>query len=56
MGQPKVEEGPFEYLGQSDRGVILFRRLWIRELTALAEGLPLKHWQVPSELATQSGA
>jgi 5,5'-dehydrodivanillate O-demethylase len=56
MGQPRVEEGPFEYLGQSDRGVILFRRLWIRELTALAEGRPLKHWQVPSELATQSGA
>jgi len=55
MGQPTVEEGPFEHLGRSDRGVVLYRRIWMRELAALAEGSPLKCWQVPSELATQSG-
>jgi 5,5'-dehydrodivanillate O-demethylase len=55
MGQPKVAEGPFEHLGRSDRGIILFRRIWLRELAALAEGRPLKHWQVPQALATQTG-
>ena len=55
MGQPKIKEGAFEHLGRSDRGVILFRKLWLRELTALAEGRTLKRWQVPSALATQTG-
>jgi 5,5'-dehydrodivanillate O-demethylase len=55
MGQPKVEEGPFEHLGRSDRGVILFRQMWLRELSALAEGRPLKRWRVPSALVTQTG-
>ena len=55
MGQPKVAEGPFEHLGRSDRGVILFRRIWLRELAALAESRPLKRWQVPSALVTQTG-
>ncbi len=55
MGQPKVSEGPFEHLGRSDRGIILWRRMWLRELAALAEGGPLKRWEVPEALATQSG-
>lgn len=55
MGQPKVAEGPFEVLGRSDRGVILYRNMWLRELTALAEGRPLKHWQPPNALTTQTG-
>jgi len=55
MGQPKIAEGPFETLGRSDRGVVLFRRIWLRELKALAEGKPLKAWQVPEMLATQTG-
>lgn len=55
MGQPRVEEGPFEYLGQSDRAIIVYRKIWIRELTALAEGRPIKRWRAPSELVTQSG-
>lgn len=55
MGQPKVAEGPFELLGRSDRGVILYRNMWLRELNALAEGRPLKHWQPPSALTTQTG-
>jgi hypothetical protein len=55
MGQPKIEEGPYENLGRSDRGVILWRNIWLRELGALAEGRPLKRWQVPSALTTQTG-
>jgi hypothetical protein len=55
MGQPKTAEGAFEHLGRSDRGIILFRKLWLRELAALAEGRPLKTWQVPRALETQTG-
>jgi 5,5'-dehydrodivanillate O-demethylase len=55
MGQPKVAEGPYENLGRSDRGVILYRSMWIRELTALTEGRPLKQWHVPNALTTQTG-
>ena len=33
-----------EHLGASDTGVVLIRRLWRRELEALAEGRPLKQW------------
>ncbi|MGH7090079.1 MAG: Rieske 2Fe-2S domain-containing protein, partial [Stellaceae bacterium] len=55
MGQPRVEEGPFEQLGLSDRGIVLFRRLWLRELTASAVGGALKDWRVPEALATKTG-
>jgi 5,5'-dehydrodivanillate O-demethylase oxygenase subunit len=55
MGQPKIAEGPFENLGRSDRGVVLFRRLWLRELRALAEGRSLKQWRAPELLETQAG-
>ncbi len=55
MGQPPVEEGPFEHLGRSDRGIILYRRIWMRELVAMAEGRAMKQWQIPKALVTQSG-
>jgi 5,5'-dehydrodivanillate O-demethylase len=55
MGQPKIEEGPYENLGRSDRGVILWRNMWLRELGALANGRPLKNWQIPQALTTQTG-
>jgi 5,5'-dehydrodivanillate O-demethylase len=55
MGQPNPDEGPFEHLGRSDRGIILFRRIWMRELEALRDGTPLKEWRVPRALATQTG-
>ena len=38
-----------DWLGQSDKGVILLRRIWERELQALAEGRPLKDWRRPTE-------
>jgi 5,5'-dehydrodivanillate O-demethylase len=55
MGQPTPDEGPYEHLGRSDRGVILFRRIWMRELEALRDGTPLKAWRIPQALATQTG-
>ena len=55
MGQPKIAEGAVEHLGRSDRGIILFRKLWLRELAAFAAGLPTKSWQVPRTLETQTG-
>lgn len=55
MGQPKVEEGPYEILGRSDRGVILYRNMWMRELAAMVDGRPMKRWQVPNALTTQTG-
>ncbi len=44
-----------EHLGRSDRGVILLRRIWARELRALAEGRPLKAWRRPPGLVATSG-
>ena len=44
-----------ERLGRSDAGVILLRILWKRELTALAEGRPLKQWIRPPEMRATSG-
>src|SRR5581483_10856284 len=33
-----------ERMGRMDVGVILIRKIWLRELRALAEGAPLKDW------------
>jgi 5,5'-dehydrodivanillate O-demethylase len=40
-----------EHLGSTDVGVILKRKIWERELKALAEGKPLKDWVSPAGLA-----
>jgi 5,5'-dehydrodivanillate O-demethylase oxygenase subunit len=47
--QGRITDRARDWLGQSDRGVILLRRIWERELTALAEGKPLKEWRRPKE-------
>jgi 5,5'-dehydrodivanillate O-demethylase len=44
VGQGPIADRATEHLGSTDRSVILFRSLWERELRALAEGRPLKHW------------
>ena len=46
-GQGNFPDRSHDKLGQSDKGVILLRRIWQRELTALAEGRPLKQWRRP---------
>jgi hypothetical protein len=35
--------------------VILYRNMWLRELSAMVDGRPLKQWQVPKALTTQTG-
>lgn len=47
LGQGIVADRGHEHLGQEDIGVVLLRRLWRRELRALAEGRPLKEWKRP---------
>jgi 5,5'-dehydrodivanillate O-demethylase oxygenase subunit len=49
VGQGSLAERAQEHLGRSDIGVILFRRIWERELRALAEGRPLKKWVLPQD-------
>ena len=48
-------EGPYELrkkenLGRSDTPLILQRKIWIRELQALADGAPLTRWNRPARL------
>ena len=47
--QGRITDRARDWLGQSDKGIILLRRIWQRELTALQEGRPLKTWKRPRE-------
>jgi 5,5'-dehydrodivanillate O-demethylase len=49
-GQGSIRTRLGEHLGRSDVGVLMLRRVWERELRALAEGRPLKQWQIPDEI------
>jgi 5,5'-dehydrodivanillate O-demethylase len=49
VGQGPRADRRQEHLGRSDIGVILFRKIWERELRALAEGRPLKKWLLPQD-------
>jgi 5,5'-dehydrodivanillate O-demethylase len=49
-GQGVIADRHAEHLGKSDRGVMMLRRVWQRELTALAEGRPTKAWTRPAHL------
>jgi 5,5'-dehydrodivanillate O-demethylase len=55
VGQGTIADRERERLGRSDVGVILLRKIWERELRALAEGRPLKQWTVPAGLAATTG-
>jgi 5,5'-dehydrodivanillate O-demethylase len=50
MGQGPIPDRSADRLGRSDAGVIMVRKLWTRELKALATGEPLKRWRRPEEL------
>jgi 5,5'-dehydrodivanillate O-demethylase len=54
-GQGVIADRTRERLGQSDVGVLMIRRLWERELRALAEGRPLKQWRCLDDLAPVIG-
>ena len=49
VGQGAIADRGKEHLGRSDLGIILFRKIWERELRALAEGRPLKKWVLPQD-------
>ena len=51
VGQRQRTKDRPEHLGSTDVGVILKRKIWERELKALAEGSPLKQWRSPAGLA-----
>jgi 5,5'-dehydrodivanillate O-demethylase len=54
-GQGAIPDRDSERLGRSDAAVILMRKIWTRELRALAEGRPLKAWSCPEGLLATSG-
>jgi 5,5'-dehydrodivanillate O-demethylase len=54
VGQKAISERNDEHLGRMDAGVILLRKLWRRELQALADGAAQKTWTTPSGLAELS--
>ncbi|MBM2811673.1 MAG: hypothetical protein HW416_2432 [Chloroflexi bacterium] len=47
---PIADRPPVEHLGKEDVGVMFMRKLWSRELQALADGRPLKRWRRPARL------
>jgi len=51
VGQQPISDERVEHLGRQDVGVILIRKLWRRELQALADGRPLTNWATPSGLS-----
>jgi 5,5'-dehydrodivanillate O-demethylase len=50
VGQGPIPDRTNEHLGRSDVGVILFRKVWVRELNALKTGRPLKKWLRPETM------
>jgi 5,5'-dehydrodivanillate O-demethylase len=48
-GQGRIVDRSRDWLGQSDKGIILLRKLWERELKRIAEGKPIKHWHRPKQ-------
>lgn len=54
VGQGTIADREGERLGSIDRGTLLLRKIWMRELAALAEGKPLKKWAIPPGLADKS--
>lgn len=54
VGQGPIADRSQERLGQIDQGTVMLRKLWLREMTALAEGRPTKQWTVPPGLADRT--
>ncbi len=49
-GQGIITQRRLDRLAASDTAIALLRRIWLRELTALAEDRPPKEWQRPAEM------
>jgi 5,5'-dehydrodivanillate O-demethylase len=55
VGQGPIETREHEVLGKSDASVVLWRRIWRRELAALRDGKPLKQWRLTDKIDTPIG-
>ena len=55
VGQGLIADRTNERLGRSDAGIMHLRRVWARELKALAEGRPLKEWERTERVQAMSG-
>jgi 5,5'-dehydrodivanillate O-demethylase len=44
-GQGRIADRGAERLGRSDVGIVAMRRIWSREMQAIAEGRPAKQWR-----------
>ncbi len=55
VGQGRIATRENQHLGRSDVVLILFWKIWERELRAFAEGRPTKHWAAPGAVAATSG-
>jgi 5,5'-dehydrodivanillate O-demethylase len=49
VGQGRFPDRSNEWLGRIDARVVINRTLWLRELTALAQGRPLTAWRIPEQ-------
>ncbi len=49
-GQGVMRDRSQEHLGRSDAYVVLIRRIYQREMRALAEGRPLKQWRLTDDI------
>jgi 5,5'-dehydrodivanillate O-demethylase len=54
-GQGAIPGRENDHLAQSDTLIVLLRRIWLRELEALAANQPLKAWAQPRQLAAAFG-
>jgi hypothetical protein len=48
-GQGRIADRDNEYLGRSDAGIIVWRRILARELLAYEQGKPMKRWKTPPD-------
>src|ERR1700761_1935058 len=48
-GQGRIVDRSRDWLGQSDKSIILLRKLWERELKKIDKGTPIKNWHRPKE-------
>jgi 5,5'-dehydrodivanillate O-demethylase len=49
IGQGRIQDRSQEHLSPTDKGVVLLRRILLREMKALREGRPVKDWTVMRE-------
>jgi hypothetical protein len=55
VGQGSIADRTNEHLGRSDLGVILFRKIWERELRALKGRRRLKQWTLSAAELAERG-